>query len=42
MAQDNVAQRLRAFFGAGSDLRVSHGEGEYTVELRFPYVKERP
>ena len=42
MAQDNVALRLRAFFGAGSDLRVSHGEGEYTVELRFPYVKERP
>ncbi len=42
MAQDNVEQRLRAFFGAGSSLQVSSDAGEYTVELRFPYIKERP
>ena len=41
MAQDNVAQRLRAFFGSDSSLQVTSGESEYTVELRFPYVKER-
>jgi two-component system sensor histidine kinase AlgZ len=40
MAQDNVAQRLRAFFGSDSSLQVSSGESEYTVELHFPYVKE--
>jgi len=42
MAQDNVTQRLRAFFGAASALRVSGDDREYTVELRFPYLKERP
>lgn len=42
MAQDNVAQRLRAFFGNGSRLEVSNGADEYTVKLRFPYLKERP
>ena len=42
MAQDNVAQRLRAFFGADSSLQVSSDAGEYTVELRFPYLKARP
>ena len=42
MAQDNVEQRLRAFFGTGSSLQVSSGDGEYTVELRFPYIKEQP
>ncbi len=42
MAQENVVQRLRAFFGAGSSLEVSIAAGEYTVELRFPYLKERP
>jgi two-component system sensor histidine kinase AlgZ len=42
MAQDNVEQRLRAFFGAGSSLQVSSDDGEYTVELRFPYIKEQP
>ncbi len=41
MAQDNVEQRLRAFFGAGSSLRVASDAGEYMVELRFPYIKER-
>ena len=40
MAQDNVEQRLRAFFGSESSLEVSNATGEYTVELRFPYVKE--
>ncbi len=42
MAQDNVEQRLRAFFGAGSSLQVCGDASEYTVELRFPYIKERP
>ncbi len=41
MAQDNVEQRLHAFFGADSSLQVSSDDGEYTVELRFPYMKER-
>jgi LytS/YehU family sensor histidine kinase len=41
MAQDNVEQRLRAFFGADASLQVSSEGGEYTVELRFPYMKER-
>jgi LytS/YehU family sensor histidine kinase len=40
MAQDNVAQRLRAFFGSDSSLQISTDGSEYTVELRFPYVKE--
>ena len=42
MAQENVEQRLRAFFGKGSSLEVSSGDGEYAVQLRFPYVKEHP
>ncbi len=42
MAQDNVTQRLRAFFGTASVLEVSGGDTEYTVALRFPYLKERP
>ncbi len=42
MAQENVEQRLRAFFGKGSSLEASNVHGEYTVELRFPYVKEHP
>jgi len=42
MAQDNVEQRLRAFFGKGSSLQVFSDDGEYTVELRFPYIKEQP
>lgn len=41
MAQDNVEQRLRAFFGADSSLHATSDVGEYTVELRFPYIKER-
>jgi len=42
MALDNVEQRLRAFFGKGASLRVRSDDGEYTVELRFPYIKEQP
>lgn len=38
MAQDNVCQRLKAFFGSGADLRVVDTPAEYTVELRFPMV----
>jgi two-component system sensor histidine kinase AlgZ len=40
MAQENVEQRLRAFFGEESSLQVTNNEREYTVSLRFPYVKE--
>ncbi len=40
MAQDNVAQRLRAFFGPNSGLQTFGDDSEYTVELRFPYVKD--
>jgi two-component system sensor histidine kinase AlgZ len=40
MAQDNVAQRLRAFFGSNSGLQTFGDDSEYTVELRFPYVKD--
>ena len=42
MAQDNVAQRLQAFFGAGAGMRVRNDGGEYVVELEFPYLRERP
>jgi two-component system sensor histidine kinase AlgZ len=42
MAQENVEQRLRAFFGKSSSLEVSNASEEYTVKLRFPYLKERP
>ena len=42
MAQENVAQRLRAFFGTDASLQVSNHAGEYVVELRFPYLKARP
>jgi len=40
MAQENVEQRLRAFFGKDASLLVSGDAGEYTVELRFPYLKD--
>ena len=42
MAQDNVEQRLRAFFGAEAALEVTSNDAKYTVELRFPYLTERP
>ena len=42
MAQDNVEQRLRAFFGAQAGLEVVTADGEYTVRLRIPYLRERP
>jgi two-component system sensor histidine kinase AlgZ len=42
MAQDNVAQRLQAFFGSRASLRVMGDDNEYVVELCFPYLKERP
>lgn len=38
MAQDNVDQRLNAFFGSGASLRVVDTPNEYAVELRFPLV----
>jgi len=41
MAQDNVEQRLRAFFGTDAGLEVASEDGEYSVHLRIPYLKER-
>ncbi len=41
MAQENVGQRLQAFFGEGAKLRVEEGASEYAVELRFPLVTDR-
>lgn len=40
MAQENVGQRMRAFFGDGAEVRVEQGDAEYSVELRFPLVTE--
>jgi len=40
MAQENVEQRLRAFFGVNASLQVFGDATEYTVELRFPYLKD--
>lgn len=41
MAQDNVRQRLRAFFGDSGRLDVEAGAGEYRVRVSFPYITER-
>ncbi len=38
MAQENVGQRLRAYFGDGAEIQVESGASEYVVELRFPLV----
>ncbi len=40
MAQENVGQRMRAFFGDGAELQVKEGASEYAVELRFPLVTD--
>jgi two-component system sensor histidine kinase AlgZ len=40
MAQENVAQRMRAFFGDGADVQVQEGASEYAVELRFPLITD--
>lgn len=40
MAQENVGQRMRAFFGDGAELRVVQSPSEYAVELRFPLVTD--
>ncbi len=40
MAQENVGQRMRAFFGDGADLQVEAGNSRYAVELRFPLVTD--
>jgi two-component system sensor histidine kinase AlgZ len=37
MAQDNVRQRLRAFFGEAGRMRVVQDPGGYRVVLEFPY-----
>jgi two-component system sensor histidine kinase AlgZ len=42
LAQDNVRQRLHAFFKGGGALRVEPDEGEYRVHLEFPYVTSAP
>lgn len=41
MAQENVAQRLTAFFGSRASLQVAGDDKEYVVELCFPYLTER-
>ncbi|NIR32189.1 MAG: sensor histidine kinase [Gammaproteobacteria bacterium] len=42
LAQDNVRQRLHAFFRGRGTLRVEPAEGEYRVHLDFPYVTTPP
>ena len=42
MAQDNVTQRLQAFFGEAASFQVVSAEREYAVELSFPYITELP
>ncbi len=39
MAQDNVRERMRAFFGSEARLETTTGEHEYRVSLVFPYRK---
>ncbi len=41
IAQENVAQRLEAFFGSKASLRVEAEAARYAVTLEFPYVRER-
>ncbi len=40
MAQDNVAERLRAFFGPRGTIAVDSGAEEYRVRVEFPYRSE--
>ncbi len=40
MAQENVVQRMRAFFGDRAELRVKQAASKYLVELRFPLVTD--
>ena len=40
MAQDNVRQRLSAFFGAAGDMQVAVTAEEYCVAVQFPVRKE--
>ncbi len=42
LAQDNVRQRLHAFFRGHGELRVEPAEDEYRVHLEFPYVTVPP
>jgi two-component system sensor histidine kinase AlgZ len=42
MAQDNVRQRLSAFFGPGGRLSIARGGGQYRVRIDFPYRVEIP
>lgn len=40
LAQDNVRQRLQAFYGKGGDLAVETDESKYRVCLSIPYESE--
>jgi len=40
MAQDNVRQRLHAFFGGRGALHVEPSPREYRVRVEFPYVRD--
>ena len=42
MAQDNVDQRLQAFFGTSARLEAYENGDRYVIELEFPYVTEGP
>lgn len=40
MAQENVSQRMRAFFGDVAEVQVKEDPSTYAVELRFPLVTD--
>ncbi|MGI9334161.1 MAG: sensor histidine kinase [Gammaproteobacteria bacterium] len=40
MAQENVRQRLQAFFGGSATMTAGPKNGEYRVALDIPYVRE--
>ena len=37
MAQNNVRERLKAFFGTKAELEVRAERGRYAVHMSFPY-----
>ena len=42
VAQDNVRQRLEAFFGGAAGLEAGPGGGRYVATLRFPWRERTP
>jgi two-component system, LytTR family, sensor histidine kinase AlgZ len=41
MAQDNVRERLHAFFANQSSFSITREESQYVVYMRFPYQREQ-